>query len=334
MTYETMQLARSPLLLLDYAERKGMNREALMRAASIPAGMLDDPDSRVPTRAMRNLWVAINEQDFDPALGLHVGASIEASQIGLVGYTMNFSNTLGEALNRFVRYAKILNEAVQYRWTSTEGGRRLSCVTHPLLVAERHPVEAGLAAIVSIAREITSSPVTLAAVELPTAQPESTLDYQNVFAAPLSFGCDEGALVFGARQLDLPTVKSDAALTGYLDELATLQLAVLNRADDDLVRQVRRVLWPMLHGGRPNLWRTASELGMSARTLQRRLGEDGTSFSQVLDDLRRELSDELLRSRKLAVAEVAFLLGYSEPSAFQRAFRRWRGVSPRRFHGA
>ncbi len=77
------------------------------------------------------------------------------------------------------------------------------------------------------------------------------------------------------------------------------------------------------------MWGTASGLGISARTLQRRLRENGTSFSAVLEELRRELSGELLADKKLAVSDVALLLGYSEPSAFQRAFRRWRGVSPR-----
>ena len=334
MSYETTQLARSPLLLLDYADRQGMNRDELMRQANISPSSLVDPDSRIPSRAMRKLWAAVIEQTADPVLGLRVGRAIHASQVGLVGYTMNFSNTLGEALNRFVRYAKIINEAVQYRWVPVEHGRRLSCTMHPLLLAQRHPVEAGMAAIVSIAREITGSSVAPLVVEISTPQPDSVREYTNTFGGPVVFDRSEAALVFGTQQLDLPTVKSDSSLTGYLDDLAAVKLAALDKADAGLVDQVRHVLWPLLHGGRPDLWRTASELGMSARTLQRRLGENGTSFSTVLDELRRELSDELLGGRKLAVAEVAFLLGYSDPSAFQRAFRRWRGVSPRRFHSA
>jgi AraC-like DNA-binding protein len=123
-------------------------------------------------------------------------------------------------------------------------------------------------------------------------------------------------------------------LVGYLDDLAAITLAPLEESDENMIAAVRRALWTMLPGGRPDLWRTAAGMGVSARTLQRRLGEEGSSFSRVLDELRRDLSDELLSDRKLSVAEVAFLLGYSEPSAFQRAFRRWRGVSPRRFRVA
>ena len=98
--------------------------------------------------------------------------------------------------------------------------------------------------------------------------------------------------------------------------------------------KLRRTLWSALPGGRPNLWRTAADMGISPRTLQRRLGEEHSSFSIVLDELRRDLSDELLSDRQLSVAQVAFLLGYSEPSAFRRAYRRWRGDSPRRYRSA
>ena len=159
----------------------------------------------------------------------------------------------------------------------------------------------------------------------------SRRDYRAIFSCPVRFGSADARISFDEELLQLPTVAADPGLTSYLDDLATIKLDELGAEDASLVQRIRQQLWTALPSGRADLWRVASDLGMSARSLQRRLGEDGTSFSRVLDDLRRELSNELLEDRKLAVAEVAFLLGYSEPSAFQRAFRRWRGVTPRRY---
>ncbi len=100
---------------------------------------------------------------------------------------------------------------------------------------------------------------------------------------------------------------------------------------DSLVLKVRQALWSELSGGKPTIGKIADVLGLSVRTLQRRLHEDGTSFANVLEDFRRDMSVRLLRDRGLAVYEVAFLLGYSEPSTFFRAFRRWVGMAPQEF---
>jgi AraC-like DNA-binding protein len=125
-------------------------------------------------------------------------------------------------------------------------------------------------------------------------------------------------------------VGADVTLGGYLDQLATELLRGL--PDPDSFRdRVRRAMWSELSDGPPALTTTAANLAVSPRTLQRRLREEGTSFGQLLDELRREFALRLLRDRKLAVYEVAFLLGYAEPSTFHRAFRRWTGLSPLRF---
>ena len=332
--YETTQLARLPLLLLDYAERQGLDRDELMRGAGLSGGQLEDPDDRVGTQSMRNLWRAVIARLDDPFLGLHVGASITAAQLGLVGYAMRHSHNLEGALNLLARYARILSEAVRYEVKEAGDTHVLNVSAHPSLVALRHPVEAGLVLILAIARETTQSGLLPLGIDLPSRPPKSAAEYRSAFASSLHFNRPNAAITFSSEQLSLPLKLADPALGGYLDELAGIQLDDLADRDTSLIGRVRQTTWKMLPNGRPDLWRTAEVMGMSARTLQRRLREQGTSFSSVLDNLRRELSDELLADRKLSVSEVAFLLGYSEPSAFQRAFRRWRGISPARFRAS
>jgi AraC-like DNA-binding protein len=244
---------------------------------------------------------------------------------------MYYSRDLSDALHRFSRYIHIISEAVQFEVARDGERTTLSFNAHPSLLALRHPVEAQLAAVLTIARDITQSDVVPRAIHLPSPKADDPNAYREVFRCPVHFSHPNAAIVFATSQMRLPIKASDPTLSGYLEELAGNTLKLLGAPSENFVDTVRRVLWSELPGGRPNLWRTASGLGISARTLQRRLRENGSSFSAVLEELRRELSGDLLADKKLAVSDVAFLLGYSEPSAFRRAFRRWRGVSPRRF---
>ena len=329
--YQLTNLARLPLLMLEYAERSGIDRDELLRLASVTPANIADPDTRLPMSALLRLWRAILEQQEGTAIGVRFGSTCTATRLGLVGYAMYYSRDLLEALHRFSRYIHIISEAVQFEIAKDRERTTLLFNAHPSLLALRHPVEAQLAAVLTVGREITQSDLVPLAIQLPFPHPGDWKVHREVFRCPVNFRQPNAAIILATSQMSLPIKASDSTLSGYLEELAGSTLDALGAPSENFVDKVRRTLWFELPGGRPNLWRTASGLGMSARTLQRRLRENGTSYSALLQELRRKLAGELLMDNKLAVTDVAFLLGYSEPSAFQRAFRRWRGVSPRRF---
>lgn len=330
INHEITQLARSSLLLLDYAERQGLDRGRLIRSAGLQADPIDDPDSRIKSAAMLKLWRAVIEQLDEPCLGLHVGGSIHAKQLGLVGYAIFYSKNLHSAMHRFARYVRIISDAVQFEIEESASEASFTWTVHPALAALRHPVETGVALMVALGRDITGTDISPQRVELPGARPADTSEYRRFFGCPVEFDRPIARVTSKRQALNLPCKTPDATLVSYLDELAENKMNPLKGREEQMSDAVRRVLWSMLPGGRPDLWRTAEELGVSVRTLQRRLGEEGSSFSRVLDELRRDLSNELLADRAISVSEVAFMLGYSEPSAFQRAYRRWWGVSARR----
>ncbi len=330
ISHEITQLARSSLLLLDYAERQGLERRRLVRLAGLQADPIDDPDSRIKTAAMLKLWRAVIDRLDDPYLGLHVGGSIHARQLGLVGYAIFYSRNLHSAMYRFARYVRILSDAVQFDIEESAEEASFTWTVHPVLAALRHPVETGVALMVALGRELTDTDISPRRVELPGPQPDDVSEYRRYFGCPVEFDRPAARVTSERGVLNLPCKAPDATLVAYLDELATAKMNPLEDREEKMTHAVRRALWSMLPGGRPDLWRTAEELGVSVRTLQRRLGEEGSSFSRVLDELRRDLSNELLADRSISVSEVAFMLGYSEPSAFQRAYRRWWGVSARR----
>ena len=324
------QLARSALLMLDYAERHGLDRAELLDAARLKGDPADDPDSRIRLAQMVRLWRAVIDATDDPLLGLHVGRSIDVTKLGLVGYAIFHSRTLHSALARLARFVRILSEAVQFEVNETARHVAVTWQAHPALATLRHPLELGAAVIVAITRQISGTDLKPLRVELPGSRPAAVAEYREYFGCPVEFDRSTTTVTFAREQMALQTLAADDTLVAYLDELASIKLNPLADKGQSIIDAVRRALWTMLPGGRPDLWRTAAELDVSVRTLQRRLGEEGSSFSKVLDDLRRDLSNELLADRSLSVSEVAFMLGYSEPSAFQRAYRRWWGVSARR----
>ena len=322
------QIARLPLLLMAYATAQGLDREALLLASGLTESALADPDSRIPTRSMVRLWQAIIEEFNDPLLGLNVARSVSVNQLGLVGYSMRHSATLRDALQRLARYQRVLSEAVRAEIIEQRDEFTVSWILHPALKSLRVPVELGVTLVLRIARELTGVAIRPVRLELPTPQPDALSEYRAEFACPILFETQSASLVFTASQMSLPVITADGTLVGYLDELAEITAEPLDAKHDSTTTAVRRTLWGLLPTGKPSIWHTARTMGISVRTLQRRLGEEGGSYSSVLDGLRRDVAGELLGKGTQSAADVAFLLGYSEPSAFHRAVRRWQNIPP------
>ena len=230
---------------------------------------------------MLKLWRAVDDALDDPVLGLHVGASLKAKQLGLVGYAIYHSRDGYSALQRFARFVRILSEAVQFEFEDSFEGTVVTWQVHPALAALRHPVETGTALLVALARDITGTGLNPVHVGLPGPYPDAAAEYRAYFGCPVTFERPAATIEFAREQMSLPTRAPDETLVGYLDDLAAITLHPLEDREETMVEAVRRTLWTMLPGGRPDLWRTAAELGVSVRTLQRRLGEEKSSFSRV-----------------------------------------------------
>jgi AraC-like DNA-binding protein len=323
-------LARLALVHLEGAPRFGLSRARLLSAAGLSEEQLRDPDARIPLSAVERLWRATTAGSSDALLGLRLGAEVRTRQLGLVGYTLVFSRTLGAALERLTRYSRIVSDALHVELGEDAEAVWVRLDVQPALRALRAAADARLAALVAICRELVGAPIAPLAVQFPYRRPDDVSAYEKFFRAPLEFGALSTALLLMREDLARPVVGSDEALTAYLERLVGQVLHDLG-AQRTISDQVRRVLWRQLSDGVPDLSRAARWLGMSPRTLQRRLREENTTFAAVLAEVRRDMAQPLLRDGRLAVSEVAFLLGYEDVTSFQRAFRQWFGVSPRAF---
>lgn len=332
-TFRPTVLTRVPLVLLDQARRMGADRRALLTAAGLAPQELKDPDVRIPSSKLWKLWQAVIHRVPDPALGLKLveprGSPV---QYGLLGYTLSYSRTLRRALYRLSRYSRILSETIQVSIQDQGTRTRVLLESDLQFEALRHPVDTRLASIVTTLNTLSGKPIMPLEVELPYAKLADVSYHRRFFRAPLRFGRPRAALWFRSADLELPVVQADETLAGYLDHLAEEQLRKLGGSS--LTEKVGRALWSELGDGTPSLQRVAERMGISRRTLQRGLREEGKSFRAVLEDLRREMSKQLMHRRDLAVYEIAFLLGYADPGSYHRSFRRWHKTSPRTYRRA
>jgi AraC-like DNA-binding protein len=325
-------LARTQRRLVEMAESLGLDHEELLKAGGLTESELADPDGRIPVIKRWRLWSYISTQVEDPDLGLQFGSTLGPREFGLVGYTMLHSRSLLQAFGRMVRYGHILSDlASDLALVKDDGDWRLTNL-RPLRSFRhlRQPVDESFAAVVGIARQITGEAFAPRRVDFPYQRPASIEALRSYFRADFRFGTPVGSIVIRDRDMRLPLAAADEDLTGYLDQLASQKLEDLSREETFLGR-VRRAIWQSLSDGQPTLTEVASELHVSPRTLQRRLNEEEVSFTELVDSIRREMAPILLEDREMAVYEVAYLLGYGEPSTFFRAFRRWHGQSPREY---
>ena len=318
---------------LERATRFGVPRAELLREARLTEEQLGDPDARVPRSAIIRLWHAVASRVPDSAFGLQYGAEFRLREFGLVGYTMGFSRTVGAALERLVRYDRILSETLAVTLEAEDDATWVRVDVEAALRSFRPAADFRLAALLSGCRELAAAALVPLTVQLPYRRPPDVREYERFYRGPLEFGALATALLLRNDDLARPVRVADETLTRYLDRLAEQTLTALGGATT-LQTRVRRVLFAELSEGVPTVDRVGRVLGLSARRLQRGLRLEGTTFAAVLTQLRHDMAGPLLRDGQLAVAEVAFLLGYQDPSAFQRAFRRWAGSSPRAYRRA
>jgi AraC-like DNA-binding protein len=300
-------------------------RALLASSRTAPGG-----DARVPYRVVVEVWDRLAAASGDPAFGLRAAERMEADALGVLGYLARTAETLGEALDRVQRYHRLLKDPSELSITATAAGLRV--VERPPPGEgpyPRHLAEAILAAYVVLGRRWTGAPIAAVAASFEHARPEGTRAHVEVLGCEPVFGAAENALVLPVEAARLPLQTADAALGRYLEPAAAAALAALP-AGDTLLADLSRVLLGELPDGYPSIDRVARRLGLSSRSLQRRLQERATRYQDVVDTVRHEAAVRLLSDSSLSVEEVAFLLGFSDPSGFHRAFRRWTGRAPRR----
>jgi len=321
-------LACLALRHLELAQSMGAPSDVLLGKAKLHEKQLHQHNGRVPLASFARLWRATSECLPDPGIGLQIGSATQVSALGLIGYAMVFSANLGAALQRLARYARVLCDELEVTLSPDGFTTWIEVRWSPELGAFRPAIDAWLAFLRAACCEVTAGAIAPVAVRVPYRQPADTRT-QLFFGAPIQFNVLSPGLCLRANDLARPLPRADENLCSHLDELAEQRVTSVEE-DRCIAASVRKALQSDLsRSTRPSVERTARALGLSARSLQRRLRAEGTTFITVLERLRRDLAIPLLRDGMLTVAQVAFLLGYADPGSFERAFRKWFGTCPR-----
>jgi AraC-like DNA-binding protein len=314
----------------------GGDASAVARSHGLP----DDAAERREVDVSVDALVAISDeaaaQARDPDLGLHLATRLPHGAYGLLEYIGRSASSVRQAGERFLRYSSLLlNDLVTFsfeqRGTAAVLTQRIE--GYPPCVG-RHAGEMFIALVVRYMREITGRDVTPIRVAFAHTKPRDTSELDAFFRAPIAWDNGENRVELPASLLDEPIVSRDPMLFSVLEEQAEKLAAsrdTMGPKKKDELEPVREKIRAALADGNPDLANIARALGTSARTLQRRLGDEGTTFQAVVDGVREELARRYMMEERFTLGDVAYLLGFSEISAFTRAFKRWTGMTPSRW---
>lgn len=308
-------------------EMGGVDCRAIFPELGLDYAALEDPDARFPQDGMTRLWQRAVELSGDPAIGLNMAKVVRPASFHVVGYALMSSRTLKEGFARLVRYQRIIGEGADLSFRPQHNGYELTLAIHgDRLPAARQSCEASLAYALAFCRWMTGRPIRPQRVLFQGDPPADLQPFEQIFQGPLQFNADHYGLLFERADMDMPLPTANESLAQLHDRFAGDYLARFS--ESRVTHLTRQVLCRLLPQGEPRREVVAQALHLSQRTLQRRLQEEGSSFQQLLDDTRRELAQQYLAQPALSLLEVAYLLGFADPSNFFRAFRRWFGLTP------
>jgi AraC-like DNA-binding protein len=315
-----------PLDLFDRLRGVGLDVDAILRRAKLPRSRFRVPKPEGTTAEFFALWRAVEVESDDPGLGLRIGVEVLPDENNVVSLAAMHSATLGEGLQKLARYKRLVcPERISIDVAEGEATLRFDW----LLADEPPPTlltDIIFAGVTNLARCGTMRPVTPRRLEFIRGRANEAL-LRRHFGCALRFDAPQDLLVLDEAVLALPMVHRNAQLLSVL--VPGLEGAIeQDERARTLADDVRAALSQSMSGNRPTIGKVARSLGMSARTMQRRLGELGTTYQDVLDEVRRRSARRLLADTDLAIGEVAFLLGFEEVNSFARAFHAWEETTP------
>jgi len=336
-----------PKALLDFAVSKGADRQTLIERSQICLDDLEDQDRRIPLADYLALLNAGIELCKEPALSLLFGEAVkldDISIVGMIGVAFDDVESGRQLVNRYTPLGLDADdgtaEPIQF---VRENGEVWMKFTGAIYVDNSLLIESGVARAVCGARALQASlPASMPgfahlqfpkAIRFVHAEPSYRAEYDRIFGVPLFFGSHMNALLVDEAFLNLKLPRTNPYLSKIMRARADELLKNLERSKT-MRGRVENLLVPILHTGEATVEMIASKLGLSRQTLFRKLKAEGATFEQVLDELRHQLALYYLKGKKLSVNQTAYLVGFSEPAAFSRAFKRWTGSSPRTIQAA
>ena len=319
--------------LIGWVEEQGIDAAPIRGLTGM--SNLTDPDQRVPEASVEAARRLASSLTHDPSIGVHLAEWLPRGALDLVEYAFRSSASLGTALERLVRYGRVLSDRVAARMDAHGEGLLLGFRDAGTSALHPGRSEFALAAALKLARDSTGHDITPLLVSFAHAAPPDEDEYRRFFRVPVRFGAGSTVMILSVVDTARPMLGADEALSSIVRRRLDKALAERDRRHEGpFSARVRRLMLEHLGATTLTPPSVARALAVSNRTLSRRLAAEGASFRDILNDVRMEFACALLQDRTLSVGDVSFFLEYSEPAAFHRAFRRWTGRTPQEFRAA
>lgn len=320
-------LATIWLILLRVLKHYDLDADQFVKDIGINPARLRDANARIPSRFSDIAFSKAMHCIPDPAFGLLAAACWHPSNLGVMGYAWLSCDTLRSGLQRLDRFSRILGPRINFRcFCENNVLRFVYGIGHRNSDLEEVKADFALALVIDMCRFNAGYSLKPLTVNLMRKTPDNEKPYQDFFGCHVNFGATENSFLLDAKTADAPLSSENNVLSATFDTILTEQLTKIHKLD--LPSLCKTYIMKKLTSGEPTEEELASSLGMSRRTLQRKLEEHGIQYKELLDDTRYSLAQRYLEDKKLSMTEITFLLGFSEPSAFTRAFRRWHGSAP------
>lgn len=308
-------------------EAKNIDADALFRKFDLDPALIREPRSRYPHDRLCKAWAEVALLCNNPHIGLQAAEYFTPLDLNAIGVTFLSSSTLLEALQRLDRYETLINASVDF--TLVEQGQRLDFVCELQGVAEadaRMIEDCRMSILIKLARTGLNNALDPVEVSFTYPEPPSTGEHFGVFRCPLAFSQPDSRISFDINDLQRPFTDANRELALSNDRFLDEMMKTLS--SPDLVTRVKRAIMDDLPSGTPSEEQVATEVCVSSRTLQRKLAEEGTSFRNLVLEVRRQLAEKYISDKAMPLAEISYMLGFADTSSFSRAFKRWTGDPP------
>ena len=304
-------------------EGYGLDPAPIFLEMDITREMIIKPGARISHKKSQNLWEKLSNLIKDPCFGLRAGQYWHPSHFNALGFAWLASTTLREAFTRLDRYFHMLSESTKIHLEENRAG--LSLVYSDTMELPAF-MDFSMIILSEACKMNFGSDFKPVAINFIHSEPTCADDYVQFFKAPVTFNANDDRFTISASDADkrLPTGNKhlaslhDQYILRYLEKMKSITLA----------QRVKSAFLDLMPAGHISIERVARRLNMTARSLQRRLKDENTTFSKLVDEARRELAEDYIHDFSFSLMEVAFILGFSDYSSFSRAYRRWTGMSP------
>jgi AraC-like DNA-binding protein len=302
----------------------------LLQKAGLARHQIEAADARISVKSQISFLNQVSDALEDDFLGVHLAKSVDLRELGLIYYVLASSPNLANALTRLARYSTVSNEGVLIAFSQDK-----HLVTSFEYVgitrgSDRHQIEFFIAILLRLCRELTGRHLVPQSVRLTHRRVFLPPDVKALFGCEVQFGARGDQVIFPADVRDASLTYADPYLNSLLEQYCEEILKKRRAKRGDWTSRVENAIAPLLPHREATIEGVARRLNVTVRTLTRRLREEDANFAKILQNLRLQLARQYLRESGMSVTQMAWLLGYGEPSAFSHAFKRWTGSPPRR----